>query len=65
MPSVGLRWLKSSASGGTNCVEVGFTNDGDHVYIRDSKAPDDAYLRFTKAEWEAFLVGVAQGQFDL
>jgi hypothetical protein len=55
-------WVKSSASHPDNCVEVAFVDDG--VWVRDSKAPDDGALRFTRAEWDAFLTGVRQGEFD-
>ena len=56
------RWIKSSQSGAANesCVELAL----DPGRIRDSKNPDGAVLRFTRAEWEAFLDGVAQREFD-
>jgi len=59
------RWIKSSKSGtnGGNCVEVARLDDGT-IGVRDSKNPDEAVLRFTRAEWEAFLDGVAQREFD-
>jgi len=59
------RWIKSSKSGtnGGNCVEVARLDDG-RIGVRDSKNPDGAVLRFTRAEWEAFLDGVAQREFD-
>lgn len=57
-------WRTSSASGGAgNCVEVAFTNS-DEVWVRDSKDPDGAMLRFTRQEWRAFVAGVRQGEFD-
>ena len=34
------------------------------MYLRDGKRPDDAVLRFTRAEWEAFLTGMKAGDFD-
>ena len=59
------RWIKSSKSGtnGGNCVEVARLDDGT-IGVRDSKNPDGAVLRFTRSEWEAFLDGVAQREFD-
>jgi len=59
------RWIKSSKSGtnGGNCVEVARLDDG-RIGVRDSKNPGGAVLRFTRAEWEAFLDGVAQREFD-
>jgi hypothetical protein len=57
-------WHKPAGSeGGQCCVEVMETEDG--FRVRDSKdggaGPE---LAFTRAEWEAFLAGVAQGEFD-
>lgn len=57
-----LEWRKSSASGGGNCVEVAVA--GDVVFVRNSKdqsAPPQAFLG---SEWDAFLVGVRNGEFD-
>jgi hypothetical protein len=61
----GLHWRKASASGGQggNCVEVAEFSDGG-VAVRDSKNPEGALLRFTPAEWKAFLEGVKDGEFD-
>jgi Domain of unknown function (DUF397) len=58
-------WKKSSlSSGGDNCVEVAFAADGS-VGVRDSKQKGlGPILEFTPAEWEAFLGGVAEGEFD-
>ena len=33
--------------------------------MRDSKDPDGPVLAFTAAEWEAFVAGVKDGEFDL
>jgi hypothetical protein len=38
--------------------------DGEIVYVRDAKTPDDAVLCLTRAEWEAFRDGVKRGDFD-
>jgi hypothetical protein len=57
-------WTKSSASGPNgNCVEVALVDDD--VWVRHSKAPGEGALCFTRAEWEAFVVGVKAGEFDL
>ncbi|HEY8527942.1 MAG TPA: DUF397 domain-containing protein [Acidimicrobiales bacterium] len=58
-------WRTSSrSSGGDNCVEVAFAADGT-VGVRDSKQQGDGpVLEFTPAEWEAFLGGVREGEFD-
>jgi hypothetical protein len=58
-----LGWRTSSASGQGDCVEVAF-NRQDEVFVRHSKDPDGPVLRFTGAEWEAFVAGVRGGEFD-
>ena len=62
-------WRKSSYSGnsGGACVEVTATRDTSAVLylMRDSKDPDGPKLAFTGAEWDAFLRGVKDGEFDL
>ncbi|MFD4621568.1 DUF397 domain-containing protein [Streptomyces sp. NPDC058475] len=47
-------WRKSSYSDNTGgeCVEVATTTA---IHIRDSKAPDRAYLSVSPATWTAFL----------
>lgn len=56
-------WHKSTHSGYNGCVEVAFI-DG-QVAIRDSKRKQGPVLVFTPTEWQSFLHGVADGQFDL
>lgn len=58
-------WHKSSlSSGGDNCVEVGFGDDGT-IGVRDTKQHGQGpVLVFTPSEWQAFLGGVRQGEFD-
>jgi hypothetical protein len=56
-------WHTSSASGGTECVEVRIT--ADQVQVRDTKNRHAAFLTFTYDEWQAFLAGVRLGEFDL
>jgi hypothetical protein len=58
-------WRKSSlSSGGDNCVEVGFADDGT-IGVRDTKQRGEGpILEFFPAEWEAFLGGVRSGEFD-
>jgi hypothetical protein len=58
-------WRKSSASGPNcdNCVEVAFV--GDAIAVRDSKHPEGPVLLFTQAEWDAFVGGAKDGEFDL
>jgi Domain of unknown function (DUF397) len=58
-------WRKSSrSSGGDNCVEVAIAGDGT-VGVRDSKQLGlGPVLEFTPSEWEAFLGGAKDGEFD-
>jgi hypothetical protein len=60
----GTAWIKSSLSAyNGNCVQVaGLT--GDRIRVRDSKHPRGAVLNFTPAEWDAFIGGVHNGEFD-
>lgn len=34
------------------------------IVMRDSKKPDGPVLYFTEAEWDAFVAGVKDGEFD-
>lgn len=58
-------WRKSTRSGPNcdNCVEVAFV--GSAVAVRDSKDPQGPALLFTPVEWDAFLGGAKDGEFDL
>ncbi|MEV1289755.1 DUF397 domain-containing protein [Micromonospora sp. NPDC049679] len=58
-------WHKSSRSGPNcdNCVEVAFV--GGAIAVRDSKNPTGAALIFTPGEWNAFVGGAKDGEFDL
>jgi hypothetical protein len=58
-------WKKSGRSngnGGNNCVEVAFLDHG--VAVRDSNDPSGPVLMFTAAEWDAFVGGAKDGEFD-
>jgi hypothetical protein len=57
------RWRKSTKSQLGACVEVRFA-DGE-VQVRNSRDPGGPMLSFTASEWIAFLLGVAESQFDL
>ena len=60
----GLAWTKSSLSfANGDCVEVASLPDG-KIGVRDSKDTEGAVLRFTPAEWQAFVGGVRNGEFD-
>jgi hypothetical protein len=59
------KWIKSSLSyGNGNCVEVAGLS-GDIIMVRDSKnATKGPVLGFTPGEWDAFVGGVRNGEFD-
>lgn len=58
-------WRTSSRSDTDGqCVEVA-TNIPGIIAVRDSREPDGPALIFTPAEWEAFVGGVNDGEFDL
>jgi Domain of unknown function (DUF397) len=57
-------WVKSSLSmSNGNCVEVASLAGGG-IAVRDSKDTEGPVLRFTPGEWQAFLGGVRNGEFD-
>lgn len=58
------KWIKSSLSfANGNCVEVAQFAGGE-VGVRNSRHPNDAVLRFTADEWQAFIGGAHKGEFD-
>ena len=59
-----LHWFKSSASASGACVEVAHLPGGG-VAVRDSKDRCKAPHVYTRREWEAFLTGAKNGEFDL
>ena len=63
-PNSGLVWIKSSLSfSNGNCVEVANLPDS-RVGVRHSKHAQGPVLQFTPDEWQAFLGGVRNGEFD-
>lgn len=59
------RWFKSTRSGPNcdNCVEVAFIDGA--IAVRDSKDPQGPALLFTPDEWDAFVGGAKDSEFDL
>jgi predicted secreted Zn-dependent protease len=55
-------WHTSERCDGGACVEIGTT--GEVVLIRSSKAPDGKYVTLTRDEWQMFVAGVKDGDFD-
>jgi hypothetical protein len=62
---VAASWYKSSASSyNGDCVEVSHLQDG-RVAVRDTKdRASGPALIFTRPEWDAFLAGAKNGEFD-
>lgn len=57
-------WFKSSfSSTGQNCVEVCFVNDV--AVVRSSVDPAGPVLVFSRGEWDAFELGVVNGEFAM
>jgi Domain of unknown function (DUF397) len=54
-----VEWRSAEVGGD---IEVGFVDD--LIGMRNAKDPDSAVLIFTPGEWEAFLAGAKDGEFD-
>jgi len=63
-----VQWRISSRSGDTDgetCVEAGPLNDGTgRVALRHSQHPDGPVIIYALAEWNAFLAGAKDNEFD-
>ncbi|MFC4564624.1 DUF397 domain-containing protein [Nocardiopsis mangrovi] len=59
-------WKRSSLSSEESdaIVEVAKFDDGFRA-VRDGKNPEKGTLFFTPAEWEAFVLGAKDGEFDI
>jgi hypothetical protein len=56
---------RSSSGGGGTCVEAGPLNDGTgRIALRHSQHPDGPVIVYTRAEWDAFLAGAKDNEFD-
>lgn len=57
-------WLKPKRSYTSDeCVEVAFVDDA--IAVRNSKDPAGPVLVFTRGEWDAFVAGAKDGEFDV
>ncbi|MEY9845906.1 hypothetical protein ABH940_002989 [Streptacidiphilus sp. BW17] len=57
----GAEWMSSSQ--GIGDVQIAFV-DG-FIAMRDRRSPEGPSLIFTPAEWNAFVLGARDGEFDL
>lgn len=56
-------WIKAARSGNEgSCVEL--RRQAGTIEVRDSKDPHGPVLRFTPAEFDAFLDGAKKAEFD-
>lgn len=62
-----VEWLSSPTPEGEDAeggpVEIAFLDDG-NVAMRSGEEPEGPVLIFTPAEWDAFVGGVKDGEFD-
>jgi hypothetical protein len=64
------RWHRAEPAGETipDAVEVAFvphTDGKTYTALRSSAEPDGTVLVFTPSEWDAFVAGARDGEFDL
>jgi hypothetical protein len=65
LPTVAWHISTYSADTGASCVEAGPLSDGSgRVAVRHSKTPDAATIVYTRDEWDAFIAGVKDSEFD-
>jgi len=50
-------------SGEQGRIQIAFVDN--LIGMRDSRQPDGPVLVFTEAEWDAFVAGAKDGEFDL
>ncbi len=56
------QWRTARQCDGGQCVEIGIL--GDSVLIRNSAARDGGRLTLSRDEWQEFVAGVKDGDFD-
>jgi hypothetical protein len=58
-----LQWRRSSRCVNDACVEVAICDN--EAFVRSSKDRPGGHLVFDAAEWNAFLAGVQDHEFDI
>jgi Domain of unknown function (DUF397) len=56
-------WRRARLGRAGSRVEVAFVDD--LIGVRNGDDPDGPILVFTRAEWEAFVAGAKDGEFDV
>ncbi|MEV0733320.1 DUF397 domain-containing protein [Polymorphospora sp. NPDC050346] len=56
-------WQRAEGDAAQGAVEVAFVDD--LIGLRNSADPDGPVLVFTRSEWEAFVGGAQDGEFDV
>lgn len=65
LANVAWRVSTRTGSGGGNCVEAGPLLDGTgRIAVRHSHHPHGHVILYTRTEWEAFIAGAKDGEFD-
>ena len=57
-----LTWHKALNCNGGNCITI--ATRGRTILIGNSKSPDGPILSYTMEEWQEFLAGAKNGDFD-
>ncbi len=63
----GLAWERPGGgrNRGADAVEIAPLPDGGYAMRNAADGPDGPVLFFTKGEWDAFVLGVRDGEFDV
>lgn len=56
-------FIPRRSADGHSCVETTFTDDT--VYVRNNLRPDAGTAAFTYEEWDVFVAGVKDGDYDV
>ncbi|MET8351971.1 MULTISPECIES: DUF397 domain-containing protein [unclassified Micromonospora] len=56
-------WQRADGDTSDSAVEVAFVDE--LIGMRNSAQPEGPVLVFTQAEWDAFVAGAQDGEFDL
>ena len=59
----GTAWIKADVSDSSGSCDERRRHAG-AIEVRDSKDPEGPVLRYTSAEWAAWLDGAKKGEFD-